>query len=89
MPNAAAPAANAARAIAAALLRHALTAAGATLVAHRYVDQATADSAIGPIGDYVLGAALTLGSAGWGAIRARAVHWRWIRALYAPAVLRP
>ena len=79
------PAATAAKGIAAALLRHALTAGGAALVAHRYVDQATADSAVGPIGDYVLGAALTLGSAGWGVIRARAAHWRWVQAWTAPA----
>ncbi len=80
MSDASAPAATAARAIAAALLRHALTAAGAALVAHRYVDQTTADSAVGPIGDYVLGAGLTLGATGWSAIRAHAVHWRWIAA---------
>lgn len=83
-----APAATAARAIAAALLRHALTFLGAWLVRKGYVDQSATDSAIGPIGDYVLGAALTLGSAGWGMLRARAAHWRWIQALYDPA-LRP
>ena len=85
----AAPAASAARAVAGAILRHALTAIGTALVAHRYVDQATADSAVGPIADYVLGAAIALGASGWGVIRARAAHWRWVRALYAPALTPP
>lgn len=80
-----APAATAARAIAAALLRHALTAAGTALVARGYVDQATSDTAIGPIGDYIVGAGIAIGATGWGALRARAAHWRWVRAWTAPA----
>ena len=89
MTDASAPAATAARAIAGAILRHILTAAGTALVAHGYVDQDTANSAVGPIDDYVLGAAIALGASGWGVIRARAAHWRWVRALYAPALTPP
>ena len=85
MTDTSAPAASAARAIAGAILRHALTAAGTTLVAHGYVDQATADGAIGPVADYALGTALACASAGWGVFRARAEHWRWVQAWIAPA----
>lgn len=85
MTDASAPAASAARAIAGAIIRHALTAAGTALVAHGYVDQGTADSAVGPIGEYVLGVAIAGGAAGWGVFRARATHWRWVQAWLAPA----
>ena len=50
-----------------------------------YVDQGTADSAVGPIGDYVLGSAVALAASSWGVFRARAEHWRWVRAWLAPA----
>ncbi len=83
------PARTAARAIAAALLRHALTAAG-TYLAHRgWVDQETANSAVGPITEELLGAGVALGSTCWGALRARASHWRWVRAWLAPAEALP
>lgn len=85
MSDAAAPAASAARASAGAIVRHALTVAGTALVAHGYVDQGTADGAISPIADYELGAALALGASGWGVLRARAAHWRWVQAWTAPA----
>ena len=75
-----APAATAAKAIAGTLLRHAITAAGALLVAQGIVDQSTASSATAPIADYVLGAGLALGAAGWGAIRAKLTHTRWAAA---------
>ena len=79
------PAASAARAVAGALLRHFITAAGVTLVSKGYVDQQTADSATGPIADYVLGAGLAVGAAGWSAVRARLMHSRWVQAWVAPA----
>ena len=85
MTDSSAPAASAARAIAGAILRHALTAAGTALVARGYVDQGTADSAVGPIGDYVLGSAVALAASSWGVFRARAEHWRWVQAWLAPA----
>ena len=80
-----APAATAAKAIAGALLRQAITVAGTALVAHRVVDQQTADSLTGPVGDYVLGAGLALGSAGWSVFRARLMHSRWLQAWIATA----
>lgn len=80
-----APAASAAKAIAGALIRHALTAAGTAIVARGVIDQQTADGITGAAGDYVLGAGLALASAGWGVLRARAVHWRWVQAWIAPA----
>ncbi|MDH7640529.1 Pam3-gp28 family putative phage holin [Sphingomonas oryzagri] len=83
------PASTAARAIAAAIVRHVITAAGTALVAHGYVDQDTVNGAVSPIADEVLGALLVAGAASWSAIRARAAHWRWVEALYAPAEPRP
>ena len=49
--NDTAPAATAARAVLMAVGRHALTAGGTALVAHGWVDQQTATSAIGPIAE--------------------------------------
>lgn len=83
--DASAPAASAAHAIAGAIVRHALTAAGTALVAHGYVDQQTATNAIDPLADYVLGAALAFGAAGWSALHARLMHSRWVLAWKAPA----
>ena len=80
MSDPAAPAATAARAVAGALLRHAITATGTVLVAHGWLDQQTADSVIGPVADEALGIALTLGAAGWAGVRARLVHSRWAAA---------
>ncbi len=80
-----APAATAAKAVAGALLRHAITVAGTALVAHGLVDQQTADSATGPIADYALGGGLAVGAASWAAIRARLTHSKWVQAIYAPA----
>lgn len=57
MDSEAAPAATAAKVIAGALLRHAIT-AGETALSKGYLDQQTGDSATGPIADYVLGAGL-------------------------------
>ena len=56
-----------------------------TLVARGYVDQQTGDSATGPIADYVLGAGLAIGAAGWSVFRARLMHARWVQAWIAPA----
>ena len=81
----AAPAATAAKAVAGALLRHFITAAGVTLVSKGYVDQQTADSATGPIADYVLGAGLAVGAPGWSVFRAWLMHQRWVQAWVAPA----
>ena len=89
MTDASAPAASAARAIADAILRHAQTAAGIALVARGYGDQSTADSAVGPIGDYALGCAIALAASNWGVFRARAEHWRWVQAWLAPARPKP
>ena len=80
-----APAASAAKAIAGALVRHLIGWTGIWLVRNGLVDQQTADSATGPIADYVLGAGLAIGAAGWAAFRARATHWRWVQAWLAPA----
>jgi len=83
-----APAATAARAIGAALFRHVLTAAGTALVAHGFVDQDTATSAVGPIAEQLLGLTVTIGAASWSALRARLSHTRWAdawHALTAPA----
>ena len=74
------PGRTALRAVAAVIVRHLLTAAG-TYLAHRgWVDQATADSAVGPIADELLGAGLVIGSAGWGVVRAKLSHGRFARA---------
>ncbi len=80
MPDAPAPAATAARAIAAALIRHAITAAGTALVAHGYVDQGTVNDAVSPIADEVLGVAVVVASAGWSVVRAHLTHSRWAAA---------
>jgi hypothetical protein len=79
-PDAPAPAATAARAILAAVVRHAITAAGTALVAHGYLDQATADAATSPIADEAVGALMIVGAGAWGAIRARLSHTRWAAA---------
>lgn len=83
--NDTAPAATAARAIAGALLRHVLTAAGTALVAHGWLDEQTASSAVAPIAEFVIGTAVACGAAGWAAARARISHWRWVQAWLAPA----
>lgn len=80
MPDAPAPAATAARAILAAILRHVITAAGMALVAHGYVDQGTVSNAIEPIAECLLGALIMSGSAGWSAARAFLSHSRWASA---------
>lgn len=84
MSDASAPAATAVRAVAAALLRHVLTVAGTALVAHGWVDQNTADTAVGPVAEEVLGLAITVGAACWAAIRARIAHSRWAHAWHTP-----
>lgn len=61
-----APAATAARAIADAIARHAITAAGSAIVARDYLDQAAVDGATGPITDYALGGALLAAASGHG-----------------------
>ncbi len=80
-----APAASAANAIAGALIRHGITAAGTALVAHGYLDQQIVDSATDPLADYLLGAGLVAGSAIWSAGRASLMHSRWVQAWIAPA----
>lgn len=80
----AAPAASAARAVLMALGRHALTAAGTALVAHGYVDQQTATSAVEPITEYLAGVLVAAGAAG-----AWLMHTRWVRAWTAPARALP
>lgn len=80
MPDAPAPAATAARAIAAAVLRHVLTAAGTSLVARGYLDQGTVNDAVSPFADEILGALIVCASAGWGVVRAHLSHGRWARA---------
>ena len=69
--------------------RVALTAAGTALVAHGYVDQGTADSAVGPIAEELLGVSITLGAAWWSAIRARLSHIRWAQAWHALRARQP
>lgn len=75
-----APAATAARAIAGAVLRHALTIAGTALVARGYVDQETAHNAVPPIADYLVGAAMATASASWAGLRAWFAHTRFAAA---------
>ena len=84
MPDTA-PATTAARAVLMALGRHALTAGGTALVAHGWVDQQTATSAVGPIAEYLVGAGLAAGAAGFSAFKAWLMHQRWVRAWLAPA----
>lgn len=74
------PAASAARAIALAILRHCLTAAGTALVAHGVVDQGTVNDAVSPIADEILGAVIVAGAAGWSWCAAHLSHSRWRRA---------
>lgn len=76
----AAPAATAAQGIAAALLRHAITAAGSAIVARGWVDQSTATSAVGPLSDYALGVAMMAGASAWAWARAHLTHTRWAEA---------
>ncbi len=83
------PTRTAVKAVAGALIRHAITTAGTAFVAHGYLDQQTADSATGPIADYLLGAGLVAGSAMWAVARARIMHWRWVQAWIAPAKSLP
>lgn len=72
-----APAATAARAVAAALTRQLLTTIGAALAAHGIIDQGAADSLIGPVADVAIGAGIVIGSAAWSAMRAQLSHARW------------
>jgi hypothetical protein len=85
VPN---PASTAARSIAGALARHALTLIGAYLVHHGWAEEGTVNAAVSPIADYLVGGAIVVASASWSALRARAAHWRWVQALYAPALPR-
>lgn len=71
------PAATAGRAVALAVLRHGLTAAGTALVAHGYIDQGTVNDAVSPIADEILGAAIVAASAAWSWCAARLSHSRW------------
>ncbi len=80
-----APAATAAKAVAGAFLRHILAALGIWLVRNGMLDQQAADSATGPIADYILGAGIASGAAGWSMFRARLMHSRWVQAWLAPA----
>ena len=89
MSNEPSPTASAWRAIAGAIVRHGITVAG-TYLAHRgWVDQDVATSAVAPIAEQIVGLGAAVGAAGWAAFRARAAHWRWVRALYAPALTPP
>ncbi|WP_242095404.1 hypothetical protein [Sphingomonas sp. CROZ-RG-20F-R02-07] len=83
------PAATAERAVAGALVRHGLTIAGGYFAHRGWIDQDTASSAVAPIAEQIVGFVVAGGAAGWGALRARATHWRWVEALYAPAPARP
>lgn len=69
-----APAASAAEAIAGALVRHLIGWAGIWPVRNGLVGQETADSATDAVADYVLGALLAVGAAGWAAFRANSLY---------------
>lgn len=77
------PAATAARAVAGSIIRHGLTIAGTSLVAHGCVDQETVNGAVNPIAEYLVGGGIALAASGWGVLRAHAAHWRWVQAFYA------
>jgi hypothetical protein len=73
-------ASTAARAIAGALARHALTLTGAYLVHHGWVEEGIVNSAVSPLADYAVGGAIVVSSASWGAVRAWWSHTRWAAA---------
>ncbi|WP_174286618.1 hypothetical protein [Sphingomonas bacterium] len=89
MTDSPSPASSAWRAIAGAIVRHGITIAGSYLAHRGWVDQDVATSAVAPIAEQIVGFGAAVGAAGWAAFRARAAHWRWVRALYAPALLPP
>ena len=72
-----APAATAVKGIAAAALRHAVTAAGVALAARGVIDAQTASRATGPIVEGMMGVAAACGAAGWSMLRAWITHSRY------------
>lgn len=76
MPDVPTPAGTAARAILLAILRHIITAAAMALVAHGYLDEATANGAVGPIAEQLVGVSIAMVSASWSALSARLSHSR-------------
>ena len=82
-----APAATAARAILAAIVRSILKIVGTALVTRGLVDQGTIDGALPMLAETIVGAALVAGASAWSIVRAYLSHTRWAaawRALRAP-----
>ena len=80
MPDIPAPAATAARALLASLVRHFLTALGTALVTRGAVDQGAVDGYMATAVEMVVGALIVAGATGWGQLRAWLSHGRFAAA---------
>ena len=80
MPDTPAPAATAARALLASLVRHVLVMIGTALVTRGLVDQGTVDGYMATAVEMVVGALIVAGSTAWGQFRAFWSHTRWAAA---------
>jgi hypothetical protein len=89
MPDLPAPAATAARALLASLVRHVLTAIGTALVTRGWVDQGAVDGYMATAVEMVVGVLLAGGSLAWGQVRAYLSHTRWQRAWDALRTVEP